>query len=88
MLEYWKNQSYQWPDLALMACDVLAFPITTVASNSGFSIGGHLLTKYSSSLVPKNIQDLICTRNWLHGFVSNEGKFNLHSLHYVSGLLV
>ena len=32
ILEHWKNQKHRYPTLALMACDVLAIPITTVAS--------------------------------------------------------
>ncbi|KAL8494997.1 hypothetical protein ACS0TY_019238 [Phlomoides rotata] len=72
IFEYWKYERNQWwPDVALMACDVLTTPITTVASESGFSIGAHMLTKYRYCTVPENVQDLICTRNWLHGFASN-----------------
>ncbi|KAL2929898.1 putative AC transposase [Bienertia sinuspersici] len=39
ILEYWKAQSVSYPTLALMARDILAIPITSVASESAFSAG-------------------------------------------------
>ena len=68
VLSYWKDRQEHYPNLCRLPCEVLSIPITTVASEFAFNIGGKVLSKYRSNLLPDNVQSLILTQNWLHGF--------------------
>jgi hypothetical protein len=65
ILLWWKVNSTKFPVLAKIAQDVLAIPITMVASESAFSIGGHMIDPFQSSLAAKTVEALVCTQNWL-----------------------
>ncbi|KAL5552402.1 hypothetical protein UlMin_002578 [Ulmus minor] len=71
VLNFWKSHQYRYPELAAMARDVLSIPVSTVASEAAFSVGGRVLDQYRSSLKPKNVEAIICTRDWLYGDKGN-----------------
>ena len=50
---------------------MLAVQVSTVASESAFSTGGRILDPFRSSLSPKMVEVLICSKNWL---MSEEGE--------------
>ena len=65
VLKWWEANEQRYPDLACMARDILSIPITTVASESAFSLGGRVLTKLRHNLLPENAEALITTKSWL-----------------------
>ncbi|CAL5404674.1 unnamed protein product [Camellia sinensis] len=65
ILEWWKVNATKYRVLSLIARDVLAMPVSTVASESAFSTGGRILDPFRSSLAPKMVEVLVCTQNWL-----------------------
>ncbi|KAI3839587.1 hypothetical protein MKW92_041379 [Papaver armeniacum] len=67
ILKYWRSQELRYPNLTRMATDILAIPISTVASESVFSLGGRVLDRYRSSLSPESAESLITTRDWIYG---------------------
>lgn len=65
ILTWWKQNKPRYPILAAMVKEILATPVSTVASESAFSTGGRVLECYRSSLSPAVAEGLICTQNWL-----------------------
>ncbi|XP_062170450.1 zinc finger BED domain-containing protein RICESLEEPER 1-like [Alnus glutinosa] len=56
ILSFWKGNEFRYPEVAAMARDILSIPISTIASESIFSIGGHVIDQYRSSLKPDIIE--------------------------------
>ena len=71
VLLWWKDNANRYSILSLIARDILAIPISTVASESAFSTSGRILDSFRSSLSPKMVEALVCTQSWLKG--NNEG---------------
>ncbi|MCI34918.1 hypothetical protein A2U01_0056139, partial [Trifolium medium] len=65
ILTWWKQNCTRYPVLAAMAREIMAIPVSTVASESAFSTGGRVLDTYRSSLSPGMVAALICTQSWL-----------------------
>ncbi|XP_050916259.1 zinc finger BED domain-containing protein RICESLEEPER 2-like [Lathyrus oleraceus] len=62
ILVWWKRNSIEYPILSTMAKDILATPMSTVASESFvFSTGGRVIETYRSSLTAEMAEALICT---------------------------
>ncbi|KAL4575228.1 hypothetical protein LXL04_022070 [Taraxacum kok-saghyz] len=51
--------------LSSMVKDILAVPVSTVASESAFSTSGRVVDDFRSSLGVKTVEALICTQDWL-----------------------
>ncbi|KAH9604933.1 hypothetical protein KSS87_022521 [Heliosperma pusillum] len=65
VLDWWKKHEEAYPIVALMARDILAIPVSTVASESAFSTGGRILDQFRSSLSSRMVEGLVCAQDWL-----------------------
>ncbi|KAH0657808.1 hypothetical protein KY289_026556 [Solanum tuberosum] len=65
ILIWWKVNSPRFSVLSQLARDVLAIPMSSVASECAFSTGGRILDPFRSSLTLKCVQCLICVQDWL-----------------------
>ncbi|KAK7282358.1 hypothetical protein RIF29_11051 [Crotalaria pallida] len=58
----------------MIAKDLLAIPISTVASESAFSTSGRFLTPHRSRLRPSTLEALMCLQDWLRNDVKGSSK--------------
>ncbi|KAL5548378.1 hypothetical protein UlMin_003609 [Ulmus minor] len=98
ILSWWKTNSLKYPTLGKIARDILAIPVTTVASESAFSTGSRCVSPSRNRLHPRTVEALVCTQDWLwptlkgillHGIemkiISSVGEAS-RSLHYIYAL--
>lgn len=64
ILNYWKSD-LKYPTLRKIAKDILAFPASTVASESAFSMGGRVVSPHRSSLNVDTVEALMCLSSWI-----------------------
>uniref|UniRef100_A0A803N082 HAT C-terminal dimerisation domain-containing protein n=1 Tax=Chenopodium quinoa TaxID=63459 RepID=A0A803N082_CHEQI len=63
ILEFWHQSSVRYPVVSKMARDLLTIPVSIVASDSAFSIGGKTVSASRSLLKSKTIQALVCLQD-------------------------
>ncbi|KAL0016269.1 hypothetical protein SO802_003338 [Lithocarpus litseifolius] len=69
ILGWLKANSNRYQVLSKMARDVLAIPVSIIASKSAFSTEGRILDPFRSSLSLLMVQNLVCAQNWLQAHV-------------------
>ncbi|KAH9767314.1 BED-type domain-containing protein [Citrus sinensis] len=77
VLLWWRVNGSRYPILEKITRDVLAVPVSTVASESAFSTGRRIIDEYRSSLTPAMVEALICTENWLQSKLFANPVYNL-----------
>ncbi|XP_022883127.1 zinc finger BED domain-containing protein RICESLEEPER 2-like [Olea europaea var. sylvestris] len=65
LLTWWKANSIKYLTLQKVARDLLAIPVSTVASESSFSTRGRFVSPHRNRLHPKTLEALMCARDWL-----------------------
>uniref|UniRef100_A0A8R7PYM1 AC transposase n=1 Tax=Triticum urartu TaxID=4572 RepID=A0A8R7PYM1_TRIUA len=64
ILDFWSKSAARYPQLARMARDILAVPVSSVASESAFSLSKKVITPNRNSLKPKTVEALMCLQDW------------------------
>ncbi|XP_042757493.1 zinc finger BED domain-containing protein RICESLEEPER 2-like [Lactuca sativa] len=75
-LAWWKENNLKFRILSKMVADILAIPVTTVASESAFSAGGKVIDPHRCSLGRNMVDMLICGADWYRHYYGLERKKN------------
>jgi len=81
-LSWWKTNGLKFPTLQKMARDLLAIPVSTVASESAFSTSGRLISPHRSRLHPTTLEALMCARTWLWNEINGMQFFHCYLISY------
>jgi hypothetical protein len=88
ILGWWNHNGLKYPTLQRLARDILAIPVTTVASESAFSTSGRLLSPHRSRLHPRTLEALMCAQSWLWSELKDKQFYLFHEIMIVLLILL
>nr|GEV57791.1 hypothetical protein [Tanacetum cinerariifolium] len=62
LLAWWTKNGFKYPTLERIARDILAIPISTIASESTFNTSGRLISPHRSRIRQKTLEALMCAQ--------------------------
>ncbi|XP_066323573.1 zinc finger BED domain-containing protein RICESLEEPER 2-like [Miscanthus floridulus] len=64
LLLWWRDRKLTYPVLSIMARDIMSVPISTVSSESCFSLTGRILEERRRRLLLEHVEMLACIKDW------------------------
>jgi hypothetical protein len=64
ILLWWRDHKLTYPVLSIMARDIMSVPVSTVSSESCFSLTGRIIEERRRRLLPENVEMLTCLKDW------------------------
>jgi hAT family C-terminal dimerisation region len=65
ILNYWKRNTIAYPILAMMVRDIFAVLVSTISSESYFSLTNRILTDKRTKLGANLFEKLVCLKDWI-----------------------
>ena len=63
ILQWWHEKKITYPVLSILARDVLSVPVSTVSSESAFSLAGRIIDDRRRSLTPGSVKSLMSVKD-------------------------
>jgi hypothetical protein len=62
--DFWHQHKLTYPVLSIMAKDILTVPVSTISSESTFSMTGRIIEERRRKLRPEMVEMLTCIKDW------------------------
>ena len=63
ILQWWQDKRSTYPVLSILTRDVLSVPVSTVSSESAFSLAGRIIDDRRTSLTPDMVKTLMSVKD-------------------------
>jgi hypothetical protein len=64
LMNWWHEHKLTYPILSIMARDIMVVPVSTVSSESCFSLTGRVIEERRRRLLPHTVEMLTCVKDW------------------------
>ena len=64
LLLWWRDHKLTFPILSIMARDIISVPVSTIFSESCFSLTGRIIEERRRRLSPETVEMLTCLKDW------------------------
>jgi hypothetical protein len=67
IINWWHEHKRTYPVLSILAKDVLSIHVSTISSESAFSLTGRIIEERRRRLSPETVEMLSCIKDWEAG---------------------
>jgi hypothetical protein len=64
ILNWWHEHKLTYPILSILVRDIMSIPVSTISSESCFSLTGRLIEERRQRLLPHSVEMLTCIKDW------------------------
>ena len=64
ILNWWHEHKLSYHVISILARDIISIPVSTISSESAFSLCGRIIEERRRRLAPEMVEMLLCMKDW------------------------
>ena len=64
IISWWREHKLTYPILSILVRDIMSVPVSTIFSESCFSLTGRVIKERRRRLLPQTVEMLTCVQDW------------------------